>query len=50
MAWIIEDKELHNMATETYSLIKDNQNIPIDIRESWRDMCVKCVDIKELCN
>jgi len=50
MGFIIDDKELHNISKDFYSSIKDNINIPQEIKDGWRDMCVECVDIKELCN
>jgi hypothetical protein len=46
----VERKDLLNLGQSTYNAIKDNPNIPNDIKESWVEVCVSSCDIKELTN
>lgn len=46
----IEREDLLNLGQSTYNAIKDNPNIPNDIKESWAEVCVSSCDIKELTN
>ena len=41
---------LNQLAKDTYPQIKDNHNIPQDIKDSWLELCVTSCDIYELCN
>ena len=50
IGWSIDGESFHSMAKDTYSHIKDNEYIPNDIRESWRDLCVSECNVKDLCN
>lgn len=38
------------MAKDTYSNIKNNPNIPQDIKDCWLELCIETCDIYELCN
>ena len=46
----IEREDMHQMATDMYSSIKDNTYIPKDVIESWRDLCISESDVNNLCN
>ena len=48
--WIIEREDLHRMAKDMYSNIKDNEYIPKEICDAWRDLCVLECNVKDLCN
>ena len=50
IGWSIDRESFHSMSKDMYSHIKDNEYIPNDIRESWRDMCVTEADVMDLCN
>lgn len=46
----VEREDLLNWGQSIYNAIKDNPNIPNDIKESWAGVCVSSCDIKELTN
>lgn len=48
--WFIEREDLHSMAKDMYSNIKDNEYIPKEIRDAWCDLCVSECNVKDLCN
>lgn len=48
--YAVENHALNTMARDMYSAIKDNNNIPKDIRDAWLDLCVVTTDIENLCN
>lgn len=41
---------MHDVALDIYTSIKDNPYIPKDIKESWVDFCVITSDVKDLTN
>lgn len=46
----IDDSAFHEMAKETYNRIKDNPNIPYEIKDAWLEACVNFFDVSHLTN
>ncbi len=50
MEYYIEQEDMLRMSQETYCSIKDNPNIPNEIKDSWLEQCINNVDVMELTN
>ena len=50
MGFYIEQEDLLKMGQNIYCSIKDNPNIPDEIKDAWLEVCIDSVDVIELTN
>lgn len=50
MEFYIAREGMLDMSRQMYSSIKDNPNIPQDVKDAWLEMCVSNADVMELTN